>query len=248
MKGETKVLIVDDDFNFSRSLSKILTKKGFPTTMAKDGTEAIDLVKRESFNVVLMDMKMPVMNGVEAFKEIKKIKKDSVVIFMTAFSMEDLIKEAIHEGAYAVLRKPFDIDMAVNTIRKSQEGAFIAVVDDDHNFTTTVRNVFQQKGYSVTVCESGEEAIALAKERRQDIFFIDMKLPALNGLETYLELKKVNPKATMVVMTAYRHEMEDRVEKAINDGAYNCLYKPLDLNKTTELIEEISKKFKGQPA
>jgi two-component system, NtrC family, response regulator HydG len=239
MTSQTSVLIVDDDANFGNTLSKILGKKGYAITTAENGQRAIELVRERPFDVILMDVKMPVMNGFEAYKNIKKIRPSAVVIFMTAFSIEDLVKDAIKDGAYAMIRKPLDIDSLVNMIEKSGSGALLAVVDDDPNMGKTMKDVLERKGYSIALCQTGEEAIALAKDKARDIFFIDMKLPVLNGLETYLEIKKVNPEAVMVMMTAYRLEMDELVGQAMEKGAYACLYKPFDMDEAIEIIEEI---------
>lgn len=242
MPQRTKVLIVDDDANFCGTMSKILEKKGYDTSVAENGQRAIDLVRERSVDVILMDVKMPVMNGVDAYKSIKHIRPSTVVIFMTAFSVEDLVKDTIKEGAYAVVKKPFDIDSVVNMIEKSKNGALITVVDDDPSIGKTMKNILERKGYSAATCLNGEEAIALAKGSPRDIFFIDMKLPVLNGLETYLAIRKINPGAVMVMMTAYRQEMRDLIKQAIKDGAYTCLYKPFDMEEAIRIIEEVSKR------
>jgi DNA-binding NtrC family response regulator len=69
-----------------------------------------------------------------------------------------------------------------------------------------------------------------------------MKLPTLNGLETYLAIKKICPETVAVFMTAYRREVADLVEEAINNNAYTCLYKPLDMSEVLGLTAEILKK------
>jgi two-component system, NtrC family, response regulator HydG len=242
MPSRTSVLIADDDTNFCNTLSKILGKKGYAITTAENGRRAIELVQERSFDVILMDVKMPVMNGFEAYKDIKQIRPSAVVIFMTAFSIEDLVKDTIKDSAYAVIRKPLDIDSLVNMIEKSRSGPLLAVVDDDPNMGKTMKDVLERKGYSIALCRTGEEAIALAKDKPRDIFFIDMKLPVLNGLETYLEIKKVNPKAVVVMMTAYKPEMDELIRQAMEKGAYSCLYKPFDMGEAIMIIEEIFKK------
>ena len=115
--------------------------------------------------MVLMDIKMPVMNGVETYKKLKIMKPGIRVILMTAFSVEDLIKDALREGVYAVIHKPFDIETVMNMIEKSKNGALIAIVDDDPNVCKTMKAVLERKGYSVNTCPTGEDAISLAEER-----------------------------------------------------------------------------------
>jgi DNA-binding NtrC family response regulator len=239
----TNVLIVDDDVNFCNTLAKIFIKKGYKTVTAESGLRALEMIEKKTFDIVLMDIKMPVMDGVETFKKMKAIRPDIAVILMTAFSVDDLIADALKEGVYSVVRKPFDIDTVINMMEKARNGALLTVVDDDPNICKTMKNILEKKGYSVTTCATGEEAISLAKDRSQDILFIDMKLPVLNGLEVYAEIKKINPKAIMVLMTAYREEMDEMVKEAIENGAYCCLYKPLDMDEVIKLIDKICKEM-----
>ena len=187
---------------------------------------------------------MPVMGGVETYKKIKQICPSAIVIFMTAFAVEDLAKDMIGEDTYVIIEKPYNIDDMINKIEKTQEGLLVTLVDPDTKVRDIMQDALKRKGYSVTVCKSGEEAIAWANKKPRDIFFIDSELPILNGLETYLEIRKANPKAVVVLMTAYRKKTEDIVRMAIEKGAYSCLYKPFDLNEAVRIIEEIVKKKK----
>jgi len=242
MKGKTRILIVDDDISFACSLSDILSEKGHETWVVNNGEDAISKSKEITFNVILMDIKMPVMDGVETFKRIKKISPKSAVIMMTAYSVEELIKDALKEGAYGVLPKPLDIDQVVGMVETAEkDGCLVMVVDDDPNIRESLKDVLEHKGFVVTLASDGKEAIKIIKERPEDIIFIDMKLPVLNGLETYLALREVNPKITAIIMTAYRQEMKELIEQALAKGAYSCLYKPFDPKEILDIIGEIIK-------
>lgn len=242
MDKKISILVVDDDMHFRETLGKILTVKGFEITTADSGVSALDKVKERAFDIILMDIKMPVMNGVEAYKKIKEIRKDSVVILMTAFSVDELIHDAIKEGVYAVVRKPFDIETIVNMIYKAKNGALISIVDDDPEICSTMKAVLETKGYSTVTCSSSQEAVSHAKARKYKLYFIDMKLPVLNGLELYLEIKKIDPQAIVIMMTAYRQEANDLIKQALEKGAYTCLYKPFDMDQAIKIIEQIFEK------
>ena len=239
MLNQSSILIVDDDVNFRNTLFKIMKKKGYDVFTAENGHRAVELVRERTFDVILLDVKMPVMNGMEAWKLIKQIQPSATVIFITAFAVEELVKNAMEEGAYAMLSKPLDLDTVVSMVEKSKDGILITVVDDDPNLRKTMKTVLEKKGYSTTTCSTGEEAIALAKKSTPNLFFLDMKLPVLNGLEVYLEIKKVDPKAVVVLVTAYREEMGNLVEQALKAGAYACLHKPFEIDKAIQIIEEI---------
>lgn len=122
MADKTKVLIVDDDALFANTLSDILNEKGCEVTAVNSGKAAIRKVKEMSFQVILMDIKMPVMDGVETFRQVKKIKPKTGVIMMTAFSVEALIRNALKEGACGTLRKPLnDMEKVIKMIEAAKE-------------------------------------------------------------------------------------------------------------------------------
>jgi DNA-binding NtrC family response regulator len=242
MKSKTNILIVDDHINQCNTMAFILERKGYSVTTAGDGVQAIALVEKNTFDIIFMDIKMPIMNGVQAYKRIKKISPGTKVIMMTAYAVEDLVQEALQVGAYGIIHKPLDIKKVLSIINKSLEdkqGALIMVVDDDPSTCATLKNILIKKNYKVGTVNSGEEAIAAAKEKTFDIIFIDMKLPTLNGLETYLAIKKTNPGAVAVMMTAYRQEMSALVDEAMRNNAYSCLYKPFNISEMLDLIAEI---------
>ena len=107
------ILVVDDDPNMRVSLELILEDEGYDIIGADDGAGAIQLARETRFPLIFMDIRMPGANGVEAWKEIKKLNPGAVVVMMTGFSGEDLVEAALHEGAYAVIYKPFDVGEGV---------------------------------------------------------------------------------------------------------------------------------------
>ncbi|MCK4449948.1 MAG: response regulator, partial [Anaerolineae bacterium] len=116
MDDKVSILIVDDDAGMCETLFDIMEDKGYRTVIALDGYEAIQKVKEMDFDVILLDIKMPGMDGVETFKQIKGIQPDAAVVMMTAYAVEDLIKDALFEGAYGVLYKPFDIEEVIQLV------------------------------------------------------------------------------------------------------------------------------------
>lgn len=240
----TTILIVDDNVNLSKTISFILQKRGYSVDIVESGAEAIEKVKEKSYYLILLDIKMQTMNGVEAFKKIKTIDSDVIVIMMTAYAVEDLIQEAIEEGAYGVLYKPLDMDKLISSIEESkeeQENMLICIIDDSEGIRTTLENILSKKGFRTIVAETGEEAIAFAKENQCDVFIIDMKLPTINGLETYLALKDICLNAVAILITGFYQEMDDVINSALNETAYTCLQKPLDLEVLLEIIDRIHK-------
>jgi len=242
VEDKTSILIVDDNVSLCRTLSLVLGRQGYAVNTAKDGLEALVRVKESPFDMIFMDIKMPLMDGVETYRRIKKIRPEAVVMMMTAYAVEDLVQQALEEGAYGIVYKPLDIGKVVTIIeeaRETQTGALVLVVDDDPGTCITLKNILIKKGYEVGIAYTGEEAITMARERAYDIIFVDMKLPTITGLETYLSIRKINPEVVAIVMTAYRQEMSGLVEEALRSDVYTCLYKPFEMEELLRLVDDI---------
>jgi len=209
MTEKGSILVVDDNLSIVKTMSFVLVRKGYIVATASDGKEALERVRETAFDLIFMDIKMPLMDGVETYRKIKEIRPGASVVMMTAYAVEDLVQDALREGAYGVLYKPLDMERAVSIIdeaRAAKKSALILVVDDDPGTCTTLKNILTRKDYNVVTANDGEKAIAIAAERSPDILLIDMKLPVLNGLVTYLAIKEVDPEAIAIIMTAFRRD------------------------------------------
>ncbi|MBT2688660.1 response regulator [Bacillus sp. ISL-47] len=116
MKG--KILIVDDQFGIRILLNEVLQKEGYDTYQAANGVQALDIVSKHSPDLVLLDMKIPGMDGIEILKRMRVVDKDIRVIIMTAYGELDMIQEAKDLGALTHFAKPFDIDDIRAAVKK----------------------------------------------------------------------------------------------------------------------------------
>lgn len=239
MDRAAKMLIVDDNHDLGRNLADIFEDKGFCVRIEHDGSAAVRAAEEEQFDVVLMDIKMPVMNGVDAYRCIKKNNPSATVVMMTAFTTDELVKDALREGAFAVLYKPLDMEVLLSTIETSKQGGrLILVVDDDADLCCNLEDIFRSCGYRVMCARTSEDALKAAQMNNVDIYLIDLKLPTMNGLETYIALKDLRPEAVAVIITAYADELPHLVEGAMQNGAYTCLRKPLDISLLSNILEQ----------
>lgn len=111
-----KILVVDDEFEVVRLLQKFLKSKGYEVDTAISGAEAIEKVRTGKPQMVLLDIIMPRMGGLDTLKEIKKIDPDVAVIMVTAVIDEELVKRALELGAYDYITKPIDLKYLETTV------------------------------------------------------------------------------------------------------------------------------------
>jgi two-component system, response regulator, stage 0 sporulation protein F len=113
-----KILIVDDQFGIRILLNEVFSKEGYQTFQAANGIQALDIVTKHDPDLVLLDMKIPGMDGIEILKRMKVIDPDIRVIIMTAYGELDMIQEAKNLGAITHFAKPFDIDDIRAAVKK----------------------------------------------------------------------------------------------------------------------------------
>ncbi|MBI5189353.1 MAG: response regulator [Nitrospirae bacterium] len=115
------ILVVDDEEHAREGLSKILTREGYEVETAANGREAIDLIKRQNFDLVITDMRMPLVDGFEVLREIKKMDDSVGVIMITAYGEVESYLEAMNLGAFEYINKPVRVNELKRVITKVLE-------------------------------------------------------------------------------------------------------------------------------
>jgi len=113
-----KILIVDDQFGIRILLNEVLQKEGYTTFQAANGPQALEIAKEHAPDLVLLDMKIPGMDGIEILRRMKEYDKSIAVIIMTAYGELDMIQQAKDLGAITHFAKPFDIDDIRSIVKK----------------------------------------------------------------------------------------------------------------------------------
>jgi two-component system NtrC family response regulator len=116
-----KLMLVDDEEDFLNSLAKRLGKRDFDIATATEGKLAIKLAKKEKFDVAILDMKMPGMDGMELLQILKKKHKFLEIIILTGYGGIDSAVEATKLGAYSYLEKPYDFEKLLEVLKNAYE-------------------------------------------------------------------------------------------------------------------------------
>lgn len=235
------VLIVDDDRDFGQSLANFLRLEGREVELAFDGEAAVEKFRARDFDAAFLDVKLPGMNGVESFLEIRKLKPDAKVFMMTGFSVEELLRKAMDNGAVGVFHKPLDLDEVLKALEAVAPTGIVLVADDDPEFVRAIKVALTEKGYSVCHGHTGREAVDRMLEGGVDYLVLDLRLPVLSGLEVYLELKKRGRAVPTVIVTGYAVEEAESIDALRAMNVTGCLVKPFDPAELAQALEEMSK-------
>lgn len=113
----------------------------------------------------------------------------------------------------------------------------ILVVDDDRDFAESLADALELVGHDVMLAFSGEEAVKLFRDNDFDITFMDVKLPGKNGVESFFEMRRMKPGSRVIMMTGY--SVPQLMEQAIENGAWDVLHKPLEMQRVLKMVEKI---------
>lgn len=234
MTRPIQLMLVDDDAGMRKTLARILDAKGFDVRLASSGEEAVALAEAEAPDGLLMDIKMPGIDGVEAFRRIRKLCPNAFVVFMTAYSL--LAGEAQEEGAVAVLGKPLDPQKLCSLLESAASTRPVLVVDDDPVFLSSLERVLCGRGFDVRVASSPERALSILQKEPRCIALLDMKLNGRTGLDVLRAARERNASACGILMTGLS-EMEPLMTEGAGLGAETCFTKPLDIEGLLRALE-----------
>lgn len=149
MAGKISILIVDDEESVRDSLFNWFIEDGYHVECAENAMTALKILESESFDIILADIKMPGMDGLEMLRRIKVLKEDSIVIVMTAFATVDTAVQALKDGAFDYVTKPFDPDDLSHLIRNASKQITLAVENENlRNRVVTLESVEDMIGKS----------------------------------------------------------------------------------------------------
>ena len=234
-----RIFIVDDDRDFARGLAVLLEIEGHHVELAFDGETAVRKFRKMNFDVTFMDVRLPGMNGVESFFELRKIKPHAKVVMMTAYSVEDLLTQAIDAGALGVLNKPFGADEVLQKLEGIRPQGIILLADDDREFVAGVEKLLAAHGYNVLVARTGREAVDKVLSDGIDVLVLDLRLPVLSGLEVYLELKRNRRAVPTIIVTGYAAEEAQAIGTLETLSVAGCLLKPFEPDALIGAIEQL---------
>jgi DNA-binding response OmpR family regulator len=224
----TRVLIVDDDVDHAESLADIIEMRGHTVQLAHSGEQGISEFRSASYDFVLLDVKLPGINGVAAFLEMKKIRPDAQVMMMTGYSVEQLVAQAIDGGALGVLHKPFAATEVLEVLSKVTRRGRVLVADDERKFVDGIVPILTEAGYNVDVAANGVEILEKMKGRNIDCLLLDMHLPVRSGAEMYARLVEAVHTVPTILLSGDHGDVEN--DMRLQAETCGVLFKPFDPN------------------
>ncbi len=239
MTMNKKILVVDDNAKYCESVIDVLEIEGYDAVGVHDGFKAIEAIGEDSYDLVLMDIKMPRIDGIDTFKKIKEISSKIPTIMMTAFALEDRISEGLRTGVFGAFQKPINYDRLFCSIERAfPDGALVMIADNNKESCFGLRDVLVEKGYRVVTARDGEMAIQLVREKKFDIIILDNQLPDIDGTTTYQAISNIRPDVTVISITENKEEAGGIADKTVEKDICAYLEKPLDIERLLGVMQK----------
>lgn len=255
-KNPIRMLLVDDEEEFLLATSQALGRRGFEVTAAPNGVTALDKVAAEPFDVVVLDVKMPDISGLEVFNQIRARLPHIPVILLTGHPSIDDAFTTSKQGIADYLSKPVDLDELARKARhavsewagKSHSEVDVAdaeaiadritvmIVDDETELLDSLQRIFARRKIRTITAESGAKALALLQQEPIDVMVLDVKMPGMDGLEVLRRVKDKHPAVQVILLSG--HPSVEAALEGVRLGASEYLKKPADID---ELIAAIAR-------
>jgi DNA-binding NtrC family response regulator len=242
-KEKLKILLVDDEKEFVESLSERLGLRDLKVDIAYDGEQALEAVKGEEPDFMVLDLSMPGIDGMEVLRRVKKKYPDVQVVILTGHGSDKDAAEAKRLGAAAYLEKPVDIEPLVGTLHKVREEKLkVLLVDDEKEFVESLSERLGFRNLDAKTAYDGEQALKAVTEGAPDFMVLDLRIPGIDGIEVLRRVKKTNPDVQVVILTGHGSDKDEAEAKRLGAAAY--LEKPIDIDKLVGALHRVWEKFK----
>lgn len=252
-----RALVVDDDEEVRNLVLEYLEVSGFEVLKAENGLEALLKVKHERPEVVVIDVHMPRLGGLEALKRIRAFDASIRVVVISGRAAE-VERDALRLGAHAVLPKPLvlpDLSRAlgaevvaapvaaatgaaasvVSAPAVARTDPRILLVDDDAGVREMLQELMTATGCQTHAAADGAAALRAVVTTPCDVILLDIDMPGLSGLETLVAIRALVPDVPVVMVSGI--ESEEVARSALAKGAFDYIMKPIDVQRLTSVVD-----------
>ncbi len=232
-----KILVVDDDKDNADSLGELLELEGHEVRVVYSGQQAIFAYLEADFEVAFMDVMMPGMNGVESFMEIRKLKPKANVFMMSGYSVQELLNQAMAEGALGMLTKPLEPGMLLSAVRDVGSNGVLVAHGQGPQFLADLQ---RQADHDHTRCRIVSSPAALeSASASADMLVLNMNQPLIDTIGLYAALRKAHDVPPTAILGPHLPQAigEDSFRNMLVTGILN---KPFDPDRVLSHVQTVA--------
>jgi two-component system, NtrC family, response regulator HydG len=228
MVGSLHILIVDDDTDNANSLAELFEIEGHTVSIVHSGEDAIRAYLNRNYDLAFMDVMMPGKNGVESFLEIRKLKPHAKIIMMTGYSVEQLLQQAMENGALGVLTKPMEPAKILDMINDVGPTGIVVAQSSGIGVADKMKVALLSAGRECRLVHDGEDVKPGHIGNSGEVLIYDLHRPLIDTVGVYTEMKRRGVCGPTILLTDTDIETEDPHDLFRDFRATGILNKPFD--------------------
>lgn len=226
-----RIICVDDEADALANLRELLQLLGYEVDVAGSGQDALKLAAENSYDLALLDFRMPEMNGIELAAKLKALCPCMITMLVTAYlNAEQESDVSAGQQVRRIINKPLDINRLAKILGDVQVEQTVLVVDDDLDLCQNLKDAFEQIGYRVCLAHDVEQAEKMLELARFQVVLVDYRLPGGDGMKLASHIRLGKPDCNVILMTGYRNELADN----LGELKAKICYKPFDIGTLLE--------------
>jgi CheY-like chemotaxis protein len=229
-----RILVVDDEESMRITLAANLELEGHEVVEAATGEEALQRVRERPVDVVLADIRMPGLHGVELNRHLRREQPGLPVVLMTAFAQESLVEDALAEGVFTVLHKPFDVAHLLRTLRQAARTPEVLVVDDTPEVAEATVEGLRLCGVRAQAVYDGDAAVERMRAGSIDVCVVDLVMPGMTGPQVVERMRSAGQPVSVIAVSG--HEVPEMMRQVASLGDVSCMRKPISIRELAQTI------------
>ncbi len=237
-----RVLLVEDNPDNRRLARIILENEGYELSIAENGLEAVNKAKQNLYDIIIMDLMMPEMDGFQATRAIRALEsssKNTPIVALTAHAGVGFRERCLAGGMNDYLAKPYKKNdlLAMVSKRVDRRSAILVADDSPESCSIVERFLTRDKAYRLAFACNGQEAVEVFSSQRVNLVLMDMEMPVLDGYEAARAIREMprGAEVPIIAMTAHVGSREEK--KCLDAGCTDTLGKPLSRDRLIQCTE-----------
>jgi len=242
------ILLVEDNPDNQILAQRILVKEGYTIKIAENGEKAVEAVKKQRFDLILMDIQMPVMDGFTATTLIREHEKKNnlphiPILALTAHALKGYDEKCLAGGMNDYTTKPLKKKILLEKIDKWIDRTPTVLIVDDvvDNRKLLLKILEKKKDIKLLAAENGKQALDILRKQRVCLVLMDMEMPIMNGYEATRAIRKTAILKDVPVIAMTAHTSPEKINECLAAGCDYYLGKPIRKNEVIKMVDEMLK-------
>ncbi len=245
------ILVVDDERDLASGVADMLGVDGHRVTLAHTAEAALDLARARNFDMVLLDVKLPELSGVEILLPLRRALPGTTIVPMTGYRIDSLIATVVGGDNFTVLSAPETEDRVSEKLHRLGPGGMLVALDSTGSLGPRLADHLREQGAAVCLARADAEVLEAGPLAGSDVLVLDLGQTVARGLEAYLAVREggSNPKTIVIARVPGARDPSARTpgsgEKTVNPlrsvSVAGCLFKPFDPRELLEMVSNLAR-------